>query len=147
MGLVVMVTVKHEMNAPHCAYIPGAFIRCNTVTNETLNKMLKTVISQSYGIHHQEGDEIELLTYVDYIAYGGPAYLAGMRQGNGRFGSSLIRLHAVKDCQARSDFRFLESSPPKDALEHNVIFGPISENPPEHKIHLKKWNFSLKLKL
>ena len=36
---------------------------------------------QSYGIHHKEEDEIELLTYIDYVAHNSPAYLSGMRPG------------------------------------------------------------------
>ena len=36
---------------------------------------------QSYGIQNQHNSDIEMLTYVDYVEVGGPAYLAGLRPG------------------------------------------------------------------
>ncbi|XP_014677518.1 PREDICTED: uncharacterized protein LOC106817371 [Priapulus caudatus] len=37
---------------------------------------------QTYGIHHPHRNELEVLTYIDYVEYGGPAYLAGVRPGD-----------------------------------------------------------------
>ncbi|KAK3593515.1 hypothetical protein CHS0354_037039 [Potamilus streckersoni] len=37
---------------------------------------------QSYGIKHKKTNEVEIMTYVDYIEIGGPAWLAGMRRGD-----------------------------------------------------------------
>ncbi|XP_076089075.1 cytohesin-interacting protein-like [Mytilus galloprovincialis] len=37
---------------------------------------------QTYGIKHKKTNEIEIMTYVDYIEITGPAYMAGMRKGD-----------------------------------------------------------------
>lgn len=42
--------------------------------------MLPTV--QTYGIKHGQEGDVELITYVDEVTYGGPAFRGGMRPGD-----------------------------------------------------------------
>lgn len=63
-------------------------------TDPTENRRRRTIILtrrgtdtwgftlQTYGIHHKKRNELELMTYVDYVEYNGAAYLAGMRPGD-----------------------------------------------------------------
>lgn len=37
---------------------------------------------QTYGVKHKKTNEIEVMTYVDYVDIGGPAWIAGMRRGD-----------------------------------------------------------------
>lgn len=37
---------------------------------------------QTYGIKHKKTKEIEIMTYVDYVEFGGAAWMAGMRRGD-----------------------------------------------------------------
>ncbi|XP_053386080.1 uncharacterized protein LOC123537762 [Mercenaria mercenaria] len=37
---------------------------------------------QTYGIKHKKTNEIEIMTYVDYVEFDGAAWLAGMRRGD-----------------------------------------------------------------
>ena len=37
---------------------------------------------QTYGIHHKKEGEVELLSYVDFVDMDGPAFKAGLREGD-----------------------------------------------------------------
>ncbi|XP_060598196.1 SH3 and multiple ankyrin repeat domains protein 2-like [Ruditapes philippinarum] len=37
---------------------------------------------QTYGIKHKKTNDIEIMTYVDYVEFDGAAWIAGMRRGD-----------------------------------------------------------------
>ena len=43
---------------------------------------LLTSSLKTYGIHHKQEGEVELLTYVDHVDNSGPAFKAGLREGD-----------------------------------------------------------------
>ncbi|KAI5730431.1 hypothetical protein M8J76_013610 [Diaphorina citri] len=51
-----------------------------TLTKPEEDRRRRTIIS--YGIHYKKEQEIEMITYVDFVDYDGPAYRAGMREGD-----------------------------------------------------------------
>ncbi|KAL5005883.1 hypothetical protein ScPMuIL_017041 [Solemya velum] len=65
----------------HVACDPGLNKRRKTVSLIKENNSWGFTL-QTYGVKHILTNEIEVMTYVDYIEFGGPAFRAGLRRGD-----------------------------------------------------------------
>ena len=73
-----------------CLLLGNVITKCNVVAFSFF---------QSYGLRNKGSRELDLLTYVDYVAIGGPAHQAGMRQGT----QLILHSHALCLCVSPTD--------------------------------------------